>query len=462
MPIYLKSKKALSLESNIILQNQTIDLDKGGVEMNYLRFNPYNFTREDVLKLIDSGLNDIEIATSLGISYEDFLRFKEQNLELDYKLPVTAGEIIAERRQGKYLKDIAHSLSYKKGVEITAGQISTYLKRNFTPRIRLADYNPPGMIHRGGAPEKYTIELIRNLRSEGCSWDDIDEDYDRISGVARTFVYRQGYSPSDFPRPTLTAIKSHNISLERIQQLVSEGKRGKELAAAMGCRYDAITSFIYRRNMTMSQLYGEPEYGSPQDRKAEFTAEDVLHLRTHGNNGKGMDVAQIIKTLKTSHVVFTRVMNEARINVVDIPIGEGPHISFEGIVDLRTKEGKTWSEIREHFASSYRKINQILSEQGKTKDDFPRGQKRSNPVELRRSAPVVLPASIGLGSSMAIAKVLDMKYPTMSGTKRSLIAGGVPASVSLGIYAKTKDEAALWGLAGSVIGTALSAYLFRK
>lgn len=69
-------------------------------------------------------------------------------------------------------------------------------------------------------------------------------------------------------------------------------------------------------------------------------------------------------------------------------------------------------------------------------------------------------ATLSVGISYGISSLCH-QYTSLSSVKRSLIAGGIPIIANVGIYTLTENEAALYGAAGSVVGSLLSAYIYK-
>jgi len=198
-----------------------------------------------------------------------------------------------------------------------------------------------------------------------------------------------------------TGRKPKELSLRKIAQLREQGKSGAEVAKALGVSAPTISKFLSGQNKS---------------------------LRAVGRGGFNSIVGMIpLARVEAVHAQHPTLDGGAR------ALGLGQDI-------YAVREMYKWLELP------------IPSESGLST--------RSNP----RNNLLVRGGAFGVagGVSVGIAKYIDVKHPDMSAVKRSLISGGVPAGISLGVYAKTRDEAALWGAAGSVVGTALSAYLFKK
>ena len=274
------------------------------------------------------------------------------------------------------------------------------------------------------------------------------------------------------------------FTLEDIISEREKKKSGREIAEALTKKYGTnitlndINSFL----RSLDQPKGLKDFDSTpftlediiSERKKQKTALQIAEALTlkYGTTITDVDIRNFLKALDPPKKLsdfdppgyrqkfYTRRPSEY-LKLGDIIAERKKKKKGREIAEALTlKYGTTITELDIH--NFLKRLDPPMRLKDFDSPTFTLNKSRSNPLKSRTPFQNPVSTSIGLGSSMAIAKVLDMKYPTMSGTKRSLIAGGVPAGVSLGIYAKTKDEAALWGLAGSVIGTALSAYIFRK
>jgi predicted transcriptional regulator len=191
------------------------------------------------------------------------------------------------------------------------------------------------------------------------------------------------------------------LSLRKIAQLREKGKSGAEVAKALGVSAPTLSKFLSGQNKTLRAV----------DRGGFKTTVGMIPLAR----------------VEEAHAQHPTLDGGAR------ALGLGQDI-------YAVREMYKWLELP------------IPSESGLSTRSNPR-----NDLLVRGGA-----FGVAGGLAVGIAKYINVKHPDMSVVKRSLISGGVPAGVSLGVYAKTKDEAALWGAAGSLVGTALSAYLFKK
>ena len=388
-------------------------------------------------------------------------------------------DIISERRKGKSGAKIAEALTIKYGINITESGVQDFLSSLDPPR-KLSDFDSP----EKSRTKLFTLEDIISERKLGKRVNKIAEaltnKYSEY-GVNITgqdiLNFLHSFDPPkklrDFDSPERARFK-----LFTLDDIITERKKGKSVSKIA----EALTN-KYGINITVNDIkqflirFDPPkklsDFDSPERHKFKlFTLDDIITERKKGKSIRKIAEALTIKyginiTVNDINKFLNRFDPPKKLS--DFDYSERHRFKLFTLDDIITerKKGKSGSKIAEVLTNKYGiniTLNDIYAflrtfDPPKKLSDF---DSRSNPLESRTPFQNTVSTSFGLGSSMAIAKVLDMKYPTMSGTKRSLIAGGVPAGVSLGIYAKTKDEAALWGLAGSVIGTALSAYLFRK
>lgn len=86
---------------------------------------------------------------------------------------------------------------------------------------------------------------------------------------------------------------------------------------------------------------------------------------------------------------------------------------------------------------------------------------RGNPAQSRLMSNTI-GASVGIVSSAVLDQGILQFYPFMSTNKRNLISGGTVVGVSLGVYAYSKNESALYSAAGGVVGTLISRMIEKK
>ena len=420
--------------------------------------------------LIDEGLSDAEIVETLKISPNTVAR-----VSVKFREP-----IVKERFDPSEVAEAAARLSgVAKGV-LDDPKIPTYyeLSDDLGARIHDTDYYD-GMLlfykRLGALQEKaeaakkaaekaaaYRAKRLAEIEVPDLDMDEvrrlrIDEQY-YPEGIAhrlnvsldelKLFLRSQGYaSIRDLDKEALP-------SFDDVVSAVHKYKTQAAVADKLGITVANVRNILLKGGVTsVRQLKAR---STP-----EFDIRRIAMLRTQGRT-----TAEVLQDLKTTNAKLTEFLKSKGLSIRGVG-----YRGFDGAGGRKIHPSEVIA-IHERFgldmegASRELKVDPYSLRAMYTWLDLPVGEikpRRTNP-SLTGGSLLHKGGAFGIagGASVAISKVLDTKYPEMSVAKRSLISGGVPAGVSLGVYAKTKNEAALWGLAGSVVGTALSVYLFKK
>ena len=351
------------------------------------------------------------------------------------------------------------------------GTISVFLKRK---GYSIQDFPRGRSRSKGsGRPRKdygITLEDVRRERAEGKSNSQIARALNMSASELNAFLSQQGVKLRDMDTG---GVKVHQgpearYTLEDIKRLrTEEGLSVREIGERLGVAGGGISAFLKRRDLSIKDIPrgGPRRKGSGRPRKDYgILIEDVERERAKGKTG-----SQIAEALDISTSDLDGFLSQQGVKLSDMDTGghkvhkgKSAKYTVEDIKRLRAEEGLSVNEIGERLGVAGTNISEFLKRRDLSIKDFPKGGSRSNPMAQSGALPKAMSMSAGAGASVAISKVLDTRYPEMGLVKRSLISGGVPAGISLGVYAKTKNEAALWGLAGSIVGTAISAYFFKK
>lgn len=303
-------------------------------------------------------------------------------------------------------------------------------------------------------------EAVVEILADGGTFEELVEEFFTSKGPMKRYLEKEGLlDQAQRNSKTSSNKKRQGYTDADILSLAREGRSLETIATLTGFDLARVTRVVGNSNIPQSNIVRTAED------EARNKLQEALYDRSDRLAAEKEKYSRYRNTVETLFLA-RKTPNEiaAHLRTLASDPVELPHYVLKAFISDAFRDVHRLRNMRVPVATITQDFNIDIDTYYYIVDYFDKALGRRNPADRSGSNHVLNGASMAVGgvTAMGIAKYLDAKHPSMSTTKKSVISGAVPASVGLGVYAYSKNEAALYGAAGSVVGALISAYLFKK